>query len=357
MASASEPRPASAWRRWRPWLSLILVAAGVAVAYRLVAGIDWAELSRRLRQSDRADIVLVVAFLAARFVAWNWRMSIPLPAIGVQVPVMRRMAILLGSVALNHLTPAARVLGGLFRVRHLGRYSGTPRSPIFGAVVADQIVYQATIVLLTWFALIGGAVALGRRPAAVGIALAGVLLLAVAFGGWRLRGAGSRPLARLAERRIEAGQRAGVVFARGREVIDAVRLLLRESPAVRIRLVVASLAFYGSNVAAQVWAFHAIGSPVDPVTVALAITVGAGAGVLTGTPGGVATTEAAMVASFVALGVDRVDAVAATLIYRGLHYIVVLALGLPALAALELGRSDAGAEAPENEPDGDVQER
>jgi uncharacterized membrane protein YbhN (UPF0104 family) len=42
-----------------------------------------------------------------------------------------------------------------------------------------------------------------------------------------------------------------------------------------------------------------------------------------------------MMASFKLLGVDEVLAAAGTLLYRGIHYATVLALGLPALAWLE----------------------
>jgi uncharacterized membrane protein YbhN (UPF0104 family) len=45
-----------------------------------------------------------------------------------------------------------------------------------------------------------------------------------------------------------------------------------------------------------------------------------------------------MVASFTVMGVGRVEAAAATLLYRGLHYATVLAVGLPALILLETRR-------------------
>jgi uncharacterized membrane protein YbhN (UPF0104 family) len=75
------------------------------------------------------------------------------------------------------------------------------------------------------------------------------------------------------------------------------------------------------------------------LTVAITVALGAAAGQLTGTPGGAATTEAAMIACFVALGVDRVEAVAATLLYRGLHYGLIMILGVPALLYFELATS------------------
>jgi hypothetical protein len=42
-----------------------------------------------------------------------------------------------------------------------------------------------------------------------------------------------------------------------------------------------------------------------------------------------------MIASFAALGVDRLDATAASLLYRALHFAVTLGLGAPCLLWLE----------------------
>ncbi len=50
-----------------------------------------------------------------------------------------------------------------------------------------------------------------------------------------------------------------------------------------------------------------------------------------------------MIAAYAALGVDPVEAVAGTLLFRGLRYLVILALGLPSLAFHELAAGpDAG---------------
>jgi uncharacterized membrane protein YbhN (UPF0104 family) len=57
---------------------------------------------------------------------------------------------------------------------------------------------------------------------------------------------------------------------------------------------------------------------------------------LTGRPGGLGTTVAGLVGSLGFVGVGRVVAAAATLLYRGLHYATGLAVGLPALAVLEM---------------------
>lgn len=88
---------------------------------------------------------------------------------------------------------------------------------------------------------------------------------------------------------------------------------------------------FSLNVAAQWLIFDSLGTPVRPMAVGAAIALGLAAGLVTGTPGGVATTEAAMVGLYVSFGIDGVEATAGVLLYRGLHYLLVLTLGLPSL--------------------------
>ncbi len=62
-----------------------------------------------------------------------------------------------------------------------------------------------------------------------------------------------------------------------------------------------------------------------------------------------------MIAAYAALGVDPVEAVAGTLLFRGLHYLAVLGRGLPSLAFHELAagprRPAAAARTPVRDPD------
>jgi uncharacterized protein (TIRG00374 family) len=99
--------------------------------------------------------------------------------------------------------------------------------------------------------------------------------------------------------------------------------------------------FFVLNILAQWFVFHALGVDVNPLVLLAGVALGNAAGMLTGTPGGLGTTEAAMVGSFVMMGMDRVDATAGTLLYRGLHYASILAIGLPSLLFLEF-RPGAG---------------
>ncbi|MDX1644630.1 MAG: lysylphosphatidylglycerol synthase domain-containing protein, partial [Thermoanaerobaculia bacterium] len=97
-----------------------------------------------------------------------------------------------------------------------------------------------------------------------------------------------------------------------------------------------ALLYVALNWAAAWSASNALARPLEPLTVFLALSLGTTVGALSGTPGGTLTTEAAMIACYVLLGVDRQTALAATLLYRGLHYLLVLTLGLPALVGCEL---------------------
>ena len=104
---------------------------------------------------------------------------------------------------------------------------------------------------------------------------------------------------------------------------------------LRLPAAVLGVIYFLVNATAQWAMFVAIGAPVNPFVVLAVVAVGTAAGTLSGAPGGLGATELAMMASFKALGVDEVTAAAGTLLYRGLHYASVLAIGLPALGLLE----------------------
>jgi uncharacterized protein (TIRG00374 family) len=85
------------------------------------------------------------------------------------------------------------------------------------------------------------------------------------------------------------------------------------------------------------WAvFLALGHRVDPWVVAAAVALGATAGTLTATPGGLGGTEAAMIAFYDALGIDPAVGAAGTLLFRAVHFAAVIGTGLPSFALLEL---------------------
>lgn len=317
-------------------MKLAIAGLTLWVAWRLAAGIEWEDLAARLRRASWTLIGLAVAALVGRFVIWDVRWWIAARRVDRDARLPLGFFALVASSAVNHVTPTVRIIGGLVRARYLARGGTKSFGHAYGVVLYDQLVHNATMSGITWIALIAAAFALDYHELAWAALAA---LVAVAVGGfvWLRRGSpGGRPLAsffkRLADRRTGRLQR---VLAHSQEAVD-IFLRLLGTARLNVQAVALGLGFFVLNALAQWLVFRALGTEAGAAVVVAAVSLGSAAGMLTGTPGGIGTTEAAMVASFVALGVDRVDAAAATLLFRGLHYAVVLAIGVPALLVLEL---------------------
>jgi uncharacterized protein (TIRG00374 family) len=332
---ASAPR-----RTLRPLLrllfQLLLIALAGWLAGRVVGSVGWSELSERLRTASWPFTLLALSLLVARFVVWDARWRLAFRRLGDPPSPWHSFFTLLGSACANTITPTARLVGGLLRARYLSFAADRTFGHVFGVVVFDQLAHQVVLVITGWLAFAGMAWLLGHPTMATG-AVAALVVAAAVFGRW-LKGlqSGTGRLAAILDRRASALDAGAFrsVYAHGREAVAVVRRLLG-MPELRRAALVLGIVYVLLNALAQWALFHAIGRPTDVLTVLLAVTVGIAAGAFTGTPGGVGTTEAGMVLAYVALEVPQVDAAAATVFYRGLHYIVVLALGLPALLVFE----------------------
>jgi len=322
-------------------LKAALAAAALYVAWRLAAGIGWSELAARLATASRPLVASAVLFLTLRFYLWDLRFRVAAARVaGERAGVLFGFPLLLASAALNLVNPAARLLGGPLRARHFARRGGRSFGLFYGVVLYDQLVHQATISLLTALAVAAAALAGGR--AAYGWTL---LALLAAGGGalaaWSRRSRqkgpfAERPLARFLARRAEREDgRLRRLYAHGQEAVTTFVRLLGDA-AMNRRAAALGAALFLANAVAQWLVFRALGEPVAILPVVAVVALGNAAGMLMGTPGGIGTTEATMVAAYVALGVDRVGAGAATLLFRGLHYALVIAVGGPALVGFEL---------------------
>ena len=337
-----EAGPAAPRRRLlRPLLKLVfqLLVIGLAgwLAGRVLSSVGWRDLGERLRTADPLFTVLALALLVGRFVIWDLRWRLAFRHLGDPPSPWHSFFTLLGSASANTITPTARLVGGLLRARYVAFAGDHTFGHVFGVVVFDQLAHQTVLVITGWLAFVGMAWLLGYTGLAVGAFAA--LVVAAAVAGrllTSLQGEGRGRLATLLERRAAAPDEGAMqsVYAHGKEAVAVVRRLLGV-PALRRAVLLLGIVYVLLNGMAQWALFYAIGRPIDVLTVLLAVTVGIAAGAFTGTPGGVGTTEAGMVLAYVALEVPRVDAAAATVFYRGLHYLVVLALGLPALLVFE----------------------
>jgi uncharacterized protein (TIRG00374 family) len=319
-----------------------LTLAALYFSWRLVAGMRWAELAARLSGTSWPLAAAAVFFLVLRFELWDLRFRIAARrAAGTRVPgAVFGFSALLASAALNLLTPAARVLGGPLRARSFARACRRSFGLFYGAVLYDQLAHQSVITLLTGLALL--VTAISRGYVALGFSGLGVLLGALAgLALWSRRWRGhlaENPLVRFLARRAEHAQ-GGLqrVYAHGHEAAGSFVRLLGD-PGMALWAITLGTTLFLANAVAQWLIFRALGQEVGMLPVVTVVALGNTAGMLAGTPGGVGTTEAAMVAAYVALGVDRASAGAATLLFRGLHYALVVAVGLPALAWLEARR-------------------
>jgi uncharacterized protein (TIRG00374 family) len=334
-----EPSEASSLRTW----GIRLLKAGLTVlalwlTWRLLQDIEWSVLEERLEEANWYFLIPGLLFMTGRYLLWEARLRRASFLAVQRVPRGGLVFwVLLASAALNLITPSARLIGGLVRARYLARNLALPFGQVYGVVLYDQVAHHVVMSTCTWIAVIVAAPLFGQAwfgvVAAVALAavIAGLLL-------WsrRSRTFEENPLVLfLARRAAKAEGRTQRLYAHGHEAVGVfVRLLGYRR--LHGRAILLGTGFFVTNVLAQWCVFRSLGMDVDPLVILAGVALGNAAGMLTGTPGGVGTTEAAMVAAFAAMGMDRVDAAAGTLLYRGLHYLSILGLGLPALLALEM---------------------
>lgn len=300
--------------------------------------LDWAQLSARVAEASPPYLVLGIVLLVFRFCLWDWRFRLAAHrAVGQSSGVFLGFFVLVASAALNLVTPTVRLIGGLMRARFWSRSTGHSFGFFYGVVLYDQMAHHTMMTLCTWVTLIVASFALGRPGlgTAALVALAGTIAWLIVWS--RRRGpSGQNPIVRFLARRAEKAEgRLQKFFAHGHEAVGVFVNLLGHVP-LRLQVLALGVVYFFVNAGAQWAMFLAIGAPVHPLVVIAVVALGNAVGTVTGTPGGLGTTELAMVASFKALGVDEVSAAAGTLLFRGLHYAAVLAIGLPALGLLEL---------------------
>lgn len=321
-------------RRIRRLLEVILVGAALYLGIGWVSESGWTRLTGELRDARPPIVALVCLLLVARWAVWatRWRLGLRRRSSGASW--WHAAGAILAAAAVNHLTPSFRVFGGLLRARYLGGPERRGFTATYGTVLFDQIVAQTVIGALAGVSFVFLAWHLGRLDQVLAGALgivALLLLLPLLLRRLRRRhpsGAGSEA------RRDAVSDRLGALWRRVQEVLRSLDVLLRDTPLL-LAAIGLSLLYVAANWAAACLAFTALGRPTEPLAVFLAVSLGTTVGALSGTPGGTLTTEAAMITCYGLMGIDHGTALAATLLYRGLHYLLVALLGLPSLALCE----------------------
>jgi uncharacterized protein (TIRG00374 family) len=338
--NAEETAPEPPLRVWGLRLlkgAVVLLAAWFTWRFFTHSDFDWSKLAERVAGARLPFVVLGVALLLGRYFIWDWRYQLAVKyVLGRRLGPVLGFFVLLASAALNLITPTARLLGGMMRARYFARAQGRPFSLLYGVVLYDQVAHHSVMSVCTWIVLIATAFVVHQPGWGFLLAAALVVTLAgLAVWSARARQGEGNPIVRFLARRAERGEgKLQRLYAHGHEAVGVFVRLLGVNR-LRFQAVAIGVLYFLVN-AAGLWVmFLAIGAPVGPFAALAAMTLGTAVGTLSGSPGGVGTTEIAMMASFKLLGVDEVTAAAGTLLYRGLHYAGVLAVGLPALALLE----------------------
>ncbi len=316
----------------------VLGAAALALTLLFASRIGWRELGLRLRSAEALPLAAAGALLLCRWAIWagRWRMALR-RVVGAQ-PASRAFLAVMASVFVNLVSPWIRLLGGLSRARFIAGATKQPFARVYGTVLYDQLVHHGAVIAITWIALIGGLVAVGRPTLGLGAAVLLVVTLVVLVVLARRSSTGPNPIVAFLEKHAtERPGRSGRWAAHGHEAVTHFSVLLRDrklhAPALAL-----SVAMFLAGATGQWAVFVALDRPVGIWAVVAVVALGNAAGLLSGSPGGVGTTEAAMIGCYVMLGVSQLDAVAATFLFRGLHYLLVLGVGLPALLRFEVAQ-------------------
>ena len=316
-------------------LGALILAAWLA--WRALRGLQWKELSRLLASASPLWLGATVLLLAARPAVGAARWRLTLQRVGAIPGRAWTYFAVAGSLLLDHVTPTARLLSSAVRARWLGGASCHGVGRAFGTVLYEQISHEVVMALATIAGLALVPALLGRPLVAGGVGLLGaVFVLAVVLWVRRRGGGLADGVGRFLQRRAERAEgRWQRLYLHGGEVVTVMGRLV-EDAGLAVRCVGLSVVFLALNVVAQWAAFRSLGAQPGFLPVFAVLSLGLTAGVVAGTPGGAGATEAVMVSVYVLLGVERADAAAGVVLYRGLHYLAVVALGLPAGAVFEL---------------------
>ncbi len=297
--------------------------------WRFIDRLGWDALAQRIGQAQKPFVALAFGCLATRFALIYYRWSLVLKLLALPMSRLIVWTSLMTGVLLNHVTPTARVLGGIVRARGLSKIYRTSFSSIYATILVEQLGNQLVQTALLWVAVVPFAWKLGWRRTAVAIGAVPPIVFAL-WLAWRRLGTptpNSPQWSTLLGRRLKRQlRRLGPIAAGGRRIAEIFRAAFGDI-GLQGRLAVCGVGIVLSNAMALWLVLQSLSTDIGFFYVFATVSLGLAAGMLTGTPGGFATTEAAMIALLVAVDVPEIDAAAGVLLYRGLHYAIVLVAG------------------------------
>ena len=150
-------------------VKLVIVVATLVLAWRLLQEIGWSELQQRVASAEPPLLLAASLLLVSRGVLLYLRWAQCLPLLGQAFSGSYVLVTHLAAILVNHLTPTARLLGGVMRARYFSRRYPVPFTDAYGTVLLDQTSHQIVQGLLTWLALAGLAWVANAKPIAIAL--------------------------------------------------------------------------------------------------------------------------------------------------------------------------------------------
>ncbi|MFO8033862.1 MAG: flippase-like domain-containing protein [Candidatus Bipolaricaulota bacterium] len=337
-------------KRKRLWfLGLVVGGAFLLGAFIYISGPElvWEEV----RAVGLWGILAIVGNLIAVFAAWLLSWFVLLRSAGVRVPWKTLAGALVSGFSVGYLTPSMHLGGEPVRAYVVADRAGVPMSLVMATVVLERLVAAMALIGIAimggGFVIASGNVSSGDKQAvAVGLGIITVFLtlaLVSFVGDWRLLSRGLAMLSRRApgrERMLRAADRVAEMEG---EVHRALRFRLSHT---LIALALQLLLVFLNFLRPQVFFYFTQRTVFSFSQLSLYFTLNVFlTTILWLTPGGLGIAEGGRIGIFKLLGIRASSAVAFSVVYRFVEFLIV-GIGVLILlrwSALRLLRALAGA--------------
>jgi len=331
--------------------SLAGFAGGLAVlaGIVLVVGVD--DLVDALVRADPSTAALVVLAAVGWLSAWALALRTVLGVLGSPIPAHVAVGVFAAATFANNVTPFGQAGGEPVSAAFISRIADTEYESGLAAIASvDSLNFVPSILLASLgLAFFSTRLAFGRRLRIAALAI-GLLALAVpvaGYVGWRHR---YQVEARITRALTPVVRRIGGLLpnrqppsiegieARVEGFFHNIERVAGDRSGLAVALSLSTLGWL-CQIASLWLSLSALGNTVPVAVVAVAVPVGAIAGV-TPLPGGLGGVEAVLVALLAALGIPASVAGAAVVLHRGATYWLPMLVG--GGVATSLGALDRG---------------
>jgi len=316
----------------------VSLAGSIVIGFGLLGGVlywvGWRDVFSQVQALGWAGLLAVVGNVGLTMAAWIVSWWIILRAYGIHLSVGTVTAARLGGYAVTYLTPTLYFGGEPVRAMMVVGNTPAPATRVFATIVVERFLGGLSLLVFvligTFYAIVSPSIdVMGRREVVIGVAFITfwIVIGLIDFAGnfkWISRVMSA--LGRIVPRWGRGLERAAV---RVSETEDEISNAFRQHwKATVLAFLVQLLATFFSYMRPQIF-FHfsaarVFGFPELSLLFTLNIMLSF---FLWITPGGVGTSEAALIGIFTLVGVEKGGAVAYSLIFK-VFELVLVAIGL-----------------------------